>query len=137
MCTCVHCELLTVESHVTKAILLTTREHVNMDDFNEQAIWAVAVLGTDCLLRWSEVCEVAKNDEKLLCTRDWIQQSRTMFALRLHDTKTMMHGDSMLVTCVKNDTGLCSATEVAKHLKNKEKKFGKDPQRTSETRWIR
>jgi len=37
----------------------------------------------------------------------------------------MMHGDSMLVTCVKNDTGLCSPSEVAKHLKNREKKFGK------------
>ena len=114
-----------VKLAVTKAILLKTRKHVNMDDFNEQAAWAVAVLGTDCLLRWSEVCEVSKNDKKLLRTRDWIQQSKTMFALRLHDTKTMMHGDSMLVTCVKNNTGLCSPTEVAKHIKNKEKKFGK------------
>jgi len=110
---------------VSKAILKATKENVNMNDFNEQAVWAVAVLGTDCLLRWSEVCEVGKNDKKLLRVGDWIPQSKKTFALRLHDTKTMMHGDSMLVTCVKNDTGLCSPTEVAKHLKNREKKFGK------------
>jgi hypothetical protein len=114
-----------VKLAVTKAILQATREKVDLNDFNEQAVWAVAVLGTDCLLRWSEVCEVGKNDKKLLRTRDWIQHSKTTFALRLHDTKTMMHGDSMLVTCVKNDTGLCSPSEVMKHLKNREKKFGK------------
>ena len=114
-----------VKLAVTKAILQATREKVDLNDFNEQAVWAVAVLGTDCLLRWSEVCEVGKNDKKLLRTRDWIQHSKTTFALRLHDTKTMMHGDSMLVTCVKNDIGLCSPSEVTKHLKNRDKKFGK------------
>ena len=49
-----------VKLAVTKAILQATREKVDLNDFNEQAVWAVAVLGTDCLLRWSEVCEVGK-----------------------------------------------------------------------------
>ena len=102
---------------LTKFDLLKTKPFFNFSRYDHTCAWAIVCLAVDCLLRWSEVCFTSvSNIDKILLVRDWTKVTSNSHSLRLHDTKTKLFGDGMLVTTTKNTTGVCAITAMDEYL---------------------
>lgn len=101
-----------------KFMLAQIKQFFNMNRYNHSCVWAMLCLAVDCLLRWSEVCYTSKdNIDKILSMRDWTKVNSKMYSLRLHDTKTKLFGDAMLVTATRNTTEVCAVTALETYIK--------------------
>lgn len=107
-----------------KFVLCTLKPFFNLARYDHCCAWTMLCLSVDCLLRWSEVSFTCKdNEDKLLFVRDWTKVNDKTYALRLHDTKTKLFGDAMLVTTTRNTTEVCAVTAMENYFK----KFRKQP----------